>query len=196
MRTRPFAIFLLIALLGPLTPLLAEAFFSKGGSASSQRTGFLLEPAVQYSVGVLTQTGVSDIGVQSMNFDLRLGYKISRFEFGINYFLGSGSADQAGIKEDYKPVDFGVFAAFEFPRSLKLNAGYIFSAKTKINSAVNAFDFSGSGFRIGLSYNGFPYVNLGFEQIFRTYSKYDETTLTNSLKDSTTAFSLSMPLFN
>lgn len=172
------------------------AFTSKKKSTNSEKSQFILEPAISYSMGVLKQSGVNDIGTQSVQFEARLGYRISKFDMGLSYAFGSGTAEQSGIKEDYKPIDLSLFGMMRIPLSLKLSIGYAFSAKTKINSKSNPADFSGSGFRFGLAYTDLPYVSLMIEQIQRTYTKYDGNTLTNSLNDSTTAFSIGIPLFN
>jgi hypothetical protein len=123
--------------------------FRSSGSADSSVSGFVLDPAISCSAGVLKQSGVSDIGIQSVNFEARLGYSFSGYVLGATYGLGSGTSEQAGSKGDYKPVDLALYVSTGLPFSLTVTGAYIMSAKTKINAQNNPYEFAGSGFRFG-----------------------------------------------
>jgi len=179
-----------------LSASLSQAFLAKSSSSSRDKSGFTMEPATSYTTGVLKQSGINDIGTQSFGFDIGLGYRISNYSFGVTYGQGSGTADQSGVKQDYKALDTGLYATANVPFMFKLSGGYLLSSSTKVNSTLNTSDFAGSGFRFGVVYDGLPYVTLKLEQIQRSYTKYNGASLTNPLKDTTTLLSVGLPLFN
>lgn len=168
----------------------------RGGAAPSTplSDGFAFEPALSYSYGLLTQSGVADISTQILNAEARIGYRYSGFNFGLSYLMGYGTGEQLGNKGDVKPTDIAGYLKYDLSMGFNIFAAYILSAKTKIQSSENPADFSGTGGRIGLSWSGLSVGTLMFEVISRSYTKYDSTALTKSINDSSTCVSLNFPL--
>lgn len=179
----------ILSVLFLLAPLMSEAADFSAVAAD----GFLFEPGLAYSNGVLTQSGVPDIVTKVVSLEARVGYQTSGFKFGLSYLMGFGTSEQMGNKVDFKPTDMGVFLGYALPLSFQLFGGYLFSAKAKIQSSDTPADFSGTGTRLGIAYTGFPFGILMIEMISRTYSKYESTALSKPMKDSTVSLSLSYP---
>jgi hypothetical protein len=171
-----------------LTLLVFEASLAASRQA---KTGVSFEPVVGYSTGLLTQTGVADISTQTVNVEARLGYSIKSFEFGLGYLMGFGTGTQFSNKGDFKPIDMSLYLGYDLPWDLKLFGGYTFTSKAKIQSSDNPGDFSGTGTRLGIAYTRLPRVNIMAESVSRSYTKYDGTSFTNPIKDSTVALSVS-----
>jgi hypothetical protein len=181
-------LFLLIICVGEISWAMPRS--STSGSSGDH---FLFEPAVAYSAGVLTQSGVYDIATQVVSVEGRVGYKISDFTMGLSYMMGFGTGEQMSNKKDVKPTDMGLYLGYDLYWGFQLFASYLFSAKTKIQSSENSGDFSGTGTRFGVAYYDFFLGTLMVEMISRKYTKYDGSNLAKSIQDSTTSVALSFP---
>lgn len=172
----------------------AQALPRAPAAPSAAGDGFVLEPALGYSAGTLKQTGMADIGTQVGFGEVRAGYKYSDFTLGLSYMMGFGTGEQWAQKSDFKPTDTGAYLLYDLMWGFNLFGAYLVSSKAKIQSEQNSADFSGQGYRGGVKWTGLPFCSVIVEYISRTYTKYDNTTLSKSIKDSSTAVSLSFPI--
>ncbi len=163
-------------------------------SSSMNAEGWSIEPAAGLSMGVLKQTGVADIGTQVFNLELRAGYRFEMVSTGLSYMMGFGTGQQFGNKGDYKPTDIGLYVDYPIPMDFSLFASYIFSSSAKIQSSENSASFTGTGYRLGISWMGLSVGSILLETASRTFAKYDSNTLTNAIKDSSTSVSFVYPL--
>lgn len=153
----------------------------------------MIEPAIGYSSGVLTQSGVADIVAQSAFLDARLGYSFASFTTGISYMAGFGTGEQMGNKGDLQSTDLGLYLEYYLPFDTHLFGSYLPSSSVKIQSSENPEAFSGQGFRLGIGWSGWSVASIMLESTSRTYSKYGGASLEKSIKDSSTGFSISFP---
>jgi hypothetical protein len=182
-------VFLLVTLFGTVSR--ATSRFAVTPSTPSSE-GFLFEPGVAYSSGVLTQSGTNAILTKVFSAEARLGYKIWEMTFGLSYRAGFGTGEQATGKGDFKPTDIGVYLEYELPWSFRLFGSYLVDARSKIQSSDNPGDFSGTGTRLGIAYADFFFgTTLMIESVSRTYSKYESSDLSRTIQDSNMGASLS-----
>jgi hypothetical protein len=155
--------------------------------------GFIFMPSLGYSSGVLTQSGVADIGTMSANVEIMLGYKFGDLLTGVSYLLGTGNSEQFSVKGDFKPTDMAIVVGYKLPLDLKIYAGYSLTSTAKIQSSDNPANFTGSGYKVALSWSWMSHADLALDYTNRSYTKYDGTSLTNQLKSTSTGFSFSFP---
>lgn len=155
--------------------------------------GFVFEPSVGYSAGVLSQESVADMSAQSAVVDGRLGYSMGSFTFGLSYFAGFGSGEQMGNKGDLQSTDPGLYLEYYLPWSVTLFGSYLPASSLKIQSTESPEKFSGQGFRFGIGWTGWSMSSVMLESTSRTYTKYGGVSLTNSIKESSTGLSISFP---
>jgi hypothetical protein len=155
---------------------------------------FVLEPYVGLERGYLTQKGVPEITTMGPGYGARLGVRYMGIGFGLDYYTGSQNASQSNQDSDFKPTELGGFINYRFGKSFKVYGAYLFSAKAKVQPNTNPSDFSGSGYKLGVGWSAFTYLDINLEMFNRTYTKYDERSIANSLVSSTFGFSLSFPI--
>lgn len=186
------------------TALLTALLFSASASCLprpraapvlSEESMFVLEPYLGYERGYLTQSGVPEITTSGIGYGARIGARYLGIGMGLDYYTGSQSASQSGQTSDFKPTELGLFLNYRMTESFKVHAAYLFSAKTKVQSSANPSDFSGSGYKIGVGWQAYTYLNVNLEMFNRSYTKYGDTALAKSLLSSTFGFSLSFPIF-
>ncbi|MBS1983898.1 MAG: hypothetical protein JST16_06975 [Bdellovibrionales bacterium] len=159
----------------------------------SAQAGPYVEPAVGYTAGSLSQSGVPAISTHAFIFGGRLGYRYDEYRFGIDYMMGLGSGDQLGNSGSYRPTDLGVFFGYELPLMLEFYASVFVKSKAKIQSSENPADFSGQSYRAGLGWRGLSFCTIILEGIYRNYSKYDGSSLTKPIRGTTIGASVSVP---
>lgn len=153
----------------------------------------LFEPYLGYESGVLSQSGQTDIKTKGMNYGARLGYYGTGLKLGLDYMTASQKADQDGISGDYKPKDIGLFVGYQFIGVLQIYASYFLTSKAKIQPESYPNDFSGKATRFGIGLMTFPLISINLEAIYRTYDKYNDIKLTDSIKGKAIALSVSLP---
>lgn len=171
----------------------AVAYSRIARQSAASADGFHIEPAIAYSVGVLSQSGIPDISTAVTSFEGRIEYSFDAFSVGLSYLTGVGTGEQMGNKADVKPTDIGLFLGYGLPFDLTLLGSYLVSSKVKLQSSENSSDFSGQGYKFGLKWMGLSPVSVMVDYTKRTYTKYGGSSLTNSIQDTTTSLSLGYP---
>lgn len=171
-----------------------SAYRASATPSFSEESLFVVEPYLGYERGYLTQKGVPEITTSGVGYGARLGARYWDIGFGLDYYMGSQSASQSGETSDFKPTEFGLFMNYRFWENFKVYGTYLFSAKTKVQSSQNPSEFSGSGYKLGLGWNAFTFLDINLEMFNRSYTKYGSTSLSNSLLSSTIGLSLSFPI--
>jgi hypothetical protein len=176
-----------------LSAFAASAARSRSAPSASGEYTFILEPYIGYERGYLTQKGIPEITTSGAGFGARLGVRFIGLGMGIDYFSGSETAIQTGQSSDFKPTEYGIFIKTNLFSDFGFFATYLLSTKALVQSESNPSSFSGSGYKLGLVWAMYSMMNINFELYNRTYNKYGETSLTNSLLSSTAGVSISFP---
>lgn len=163
--------------------------------ATTASAGFLVEPYLGYRVGDLESTPNGSIAYDTSGHSIgaRLGGTFTMFMAGIDYSMGSLSADQTkggSTDVDLDTTQLGIFAGIELPVLLRAWATYYVSANFENSS--NSNEWKGDGIGLGVGFTGLPFVSLNLE-----YKKmsYDEAPTGRSGYDgSEIQFGVSLPL--
>lgn len=182
-----------VAILISVDAYSARAPRARSTSTSSDESSYIIEPYLAYERGYLTQNGIPEITTSGVGYGARLGVRFLGIGFGLDYFTGSESASQSGATSDFKPTEYGLVISYRFS-GMNLYGTYLLNAKAKIQSSDNPSDFSGSGYKIGVGWGLFSSLDINLELYNRTYNKYGDSTLANSLLSSTASLSLSFPI--
>ena len=155
--------------------------------------GFVFEPSLGYSTGIVGQSDVPTISTRTYLGGARLGLQFGSLGLGFDSSIGFGKAEQFDNSGDFKPVDLGAFVSYKLPLRFKAYGSSV-SSTTKLQSSENPLQFTGQSYRFGLGWSGLGFCTLLFEGIYRSYTKYGGTSLSDPIKGLTLGGSLSLPI--
>lgn len=127
------------------------------------QAGIYVEPYLAYNI--LGDTDGDD--TTGLNIGGRLGYSLPMLvSFGLDYNMGSYTADIAGTDVDTDTTNLGAFVAVDLPILLRGYASYYFSSDLEAGNVT----YDGSGVAVGVGFTMLPFISLNLE--YRTMS-YD-----------------------
>ncbi len=187
-------------------------------AASVAHAGIMIEPYLGYEFGTQSSKFKSSY-LPSANTDLgavisgtalgaRLGYNFIGFWAALDYMVSSGTLkfDTSSLKDsDMTRSTLGITAGFDFPILLRAWAGYIVKDDTKLKGTGTETTLSGGGYKLGIGYQGLPFVSLNLEYLVRNFNShkgsaqdagtgYNFDQAYNEYKHNTYLLSISLPL--
>ncbi len=149
------------------------------GAFQTAQAALLLEPLVGFSASSKLdfKTGSDYSGGMGLSYGGRVGYQNLGFQLGLDYLNSSIDMDDSDFKSNLKTTEWAGFVGFRFPILVKVYAGYIFSAngdsKKKVLGVTQNLDLSnGTGYKLGIGYTLFPFVDINLEYRKGAYGEY------------------------
>lgn len=167
------------------------------------RAELLLEPLVGHNFHSHLKISEKDTYYGTgLGFGGRIGYQKLGLQLGLDYLHSNIKFDYHEFGRDLSFNEFGVFAGFEFPILVRIYAGFTFAAygsgkyDNKTGQGEKDFELnSGTGYKLGASFTGIPFIVLNLEYRNVRWDEYDSgnKTVGNEVNYNAYLFSVSVP---
>ncbi len=178
------------------------------GHSSAVSSGFYFEPYLGYFSGTLDATYDASLGGGSSSatgsglaFGAKLGYAFPVVFLALSAGGGSGkTTSSSGTQTDVVPVDIALEVGASFWQ-LRIWGAYV-NETLKAESTSSSTEYTGSGYKLGVSYTGFDMISINFEMLPITYTKLKSDSISLDLgpgkamtaKSNVYILSLSLPI--
>ncbi|MFN8945809.1 MAG: hypothetical protein ACK5WZ_14425 [Pseudobdellovibrionaceae bacterium] len=197
----------------------SSLFLSMFFVTSVSQAGIMIEPYLGYEFGTQSAkykstylpNASADLGgvISGSNLGARLGYNFIGLWAALDYLMatsGSVKYDASGMNSsDLARSTAGVTFGFDFPILIRVWGGYILKDEAKLKSSGSETTLTGRGYKLGVGFQGLPFISLNLEYYARNYTDhggtaknagagYDFDAAYNEFKHNTYLVSVSLPL--